>query len=346
MPITEPLALKLKCTHASKALKTGIDNLKSVIAITPPQHSAIQAALSATQQLYTRFEALQSHYIDALPDTVSSADQDQYTALISAHDDVIASWHQTQISANTTLASQPASTAAQQPRAPAPSNTKKPDRPIMQLGVGDEQWLFFTKEWEFYKSRANLNLPTTPTSEIASELWWCCSDDLRRRVFEFSQSSLDLATISESSLLEMVKASAVQGKNSAVHQDEFFSMFQQNDQRFHDYVSSLKSKAELCKFRATCTCGVDVSYALDMVSAQMIRGLADSDIQGHVLAKAGTLTTYQLKYDEVIAREAGQKARTDLAHNHRPDTSTTSSAAATSTYKFQQRSREENSSKN
>ena len=51
------------------------------------------------------------------------------------------------------------------------SQTKKPDRPLLEQGIDDAQWQFFTEEWKLYKQMANLTVARIINTELRS----CCS---------------------------------------------------------------------------------------------------------------------------------------------------------------------------
>ena len=112
-------------------------------------------------------------------------------------------------------------------------------------------------EWQLYRSQANL-----PDSSPA-ELRACCTKDLRLALFEFIGPALD--TYNESDLLDKLRMIIVNGKNVAVHRQEFYAMHQDAGQSAQQFLAKLKAKAEHCNFQIKCSsnnCGNNMnSYA-------------------------------------------------------------------------------------
>ena len=83
------------------------------------------------------------------------------------------------------------------------------------------------------------------------ELRQCCTEDLRRALLEFLGRSID--DLSDQRLLEEIKQLAVQGKNNAVHPQEFYSISQNEGQPVQKFLAKLRSKAEQCSFKLKCS---------------------------------------------------------------------------------------------
>ena len=197
---------------------------------------------------------------------------------------------------------------------PTKSNNKckKPDRPEVSLDITESQYAFFKEEWRIYKTRCGLQ-----PEEITLELRAACTTELRRSLFDFiGIDALNSAT--EDNLLDHIEKVAVKAKNTAVHRQEFYSMSQAPDETILSFVSRLRSKASHCCFATECTCKAAVSYAVEMITDQMIVGLSDSDCQAEILAKGDTLKTFDNKYDYIVATEKGRLAQTSLtsSSNH------------------------------
>ena len=203
-----------------------------------------------------------------------------------------------------------------------PSNLKKPDRPEVDLGISDAQWSFFNNEWDIYKKRAGLE-----GDDLKLELRAACTVDLRRNLFDFIGEK-GLSLCDEANLLKHIKQIAVEGKNPAVHRQEFYAITQSPDQPVTAFVGSLQAKAAHCCFNTKCECGKDASYTEDMVADQMIVGLYDKDVQAEVLSKDASLVSLKDKINYIGAIEEGKRATSSLGSS--------SVAANKSQYKSQQ----------
>ena len=227
----------------------------------------------------------------------------------------------------------PVASAPTTPNAPhSATKLRKPERPTVDLGISEAQWDFFADEWRIFKLRAD-----TDAAVAKLELRAACSSELRRHLFDFlGQDTLN--SCSEEDLLKHIKTLAVQGKNPAVHRQEFYTMYQAPDEPVQQYVAKLQSKAAHCNFSTKCECTKDVSYAVSMVTDQMVTGLHDKDIQGEVLAKDSTLNTFQLRYDYIHSLEEGKRARSNLSARL-PPPAPASAVAGASQYQRDKRSK-------
>ena len=187
---------------------------------------------------------------------------------------------------------------------------KRPDRPLIDLNCSENRWSFFFNKWHFYKRQAKL-----PDS-APEELRMCCTEDLQMELFNFVGPSID--TLNEESLLSSIKSLAVKGKNMAVHRQEFYAMRQASGQPVQQFLAKLKAKAEHCQFHVKCSsslCNNTVnSYAIPMITDQLIVGLVDTDIQGEVLAKHSQLKTFDQTFELIQAIEDGKRAKDQLSH--------------------------------
>ena len=115
-----------------------------------------------------------------------------------------------------------------------------------------------------------------------------------------------------------------------VHHQKFHNLHQAEGEPITHYLARLRAQTSLCEFRTPCpnsTCGSQVSYAEDMISGQMMAGLANVDHQGKVLAEAASLKDLQAKFDKLVSLEATDQATTHL-HNAGPTVMQSHSATA------------------
>lgn len=207
---------------------------------------------------------------------------------------------------------------------PSPRRTAI-DRPVLDLGASDGAWAFFNDEWAQFKLRCQLG-----PSEVSTELRACCSLALRQELFSFYGPDL-LSSASERELLGFIKAIAVQGRNTAVHRQEFYSLRQDDGQSGSAFVTQLKGKAAQCSFAVPCPhCSRPVSYQDSMVADQMIVGARDSDIQCELMARDSSLTTFSEKYQLFQSLEKGKVATSQLLDGTAPSATVGSQKSAPS----------------
>ena len=186
----------------------------------------------------------------------------------------------------------------------------KPQRPEVDFGFSEDQWAFFAEEWTIYKERANLQGVT-----VQHELRAACSPELRKELFDFFGSEA-LNNLSEESLLTHIRSAAVQGKNKAVHRQEFYTIVQAAGQPCHAFVAKLRGKAAQCGFSMRCPnpdCQQTNCYAEAMVSDQMVVGAADRDVQGELLARDTQLPSFKDKFELFQSLERGKIATSQLS---------------------------------
>ena len=160
-------------------------------------------------------------------------------------------------------------------------HVKHAERPKVDVGCSESQWLFFLDEWKSSKRRTSLD-----ASKIVDELRASCTKELRRFLFEFVGGSA-LETISENDLLVKIKSAAVVGKNKAVRRKEFYNLQSSPGEHINYFVARLK--AEHYNFTIKCTndsChNQNNPYAEAMLADQLTTGILDKDIQEELLAK-------------------------------------------------------------
>jgi hypothetical protein len=193
-------------------------------------------------------------------------------------------------------------------------STNRPNRPVVEGNWSDGEWRIFLDSWKRYKIFARL----TDAGVIAMELRMCCSPEVNRRLYEFvGPSELDRST--EEQLLVHIKSVAVKGVHKEVHRLKFSTLRQQDGETVTNYVGRIKSQVALCEFTVTSTCKEEgcgtrarptttiVSYAEEMISHQVIAGLANHEFQSRVLSEAATLTTLDAKVNRLQTLESTEE---------------------------------------
>ena len=170
------------------------------------------------------------------------------------------------------------------------NKTKRPDRPVVESGIDDREWALFQDSWKRYKHMANIEL--TNVNTLRMELRAACTNDVNKLLFELvGAKTLDLCT--EEELLNHIKDVAVQTKHKEVHRMEFGLISQNPGERITNYNARLNAKASLCQFTIQCGCDprTTVSFAEEMVSQQLIAGLANQEHQRKIIPEAESLPT-------------------------------------------------------
>ena len=142
--------------------------------------------------------------------------------------------------------------------------SKKPDRPVIDCDLDDQEWVLFLDTWERYKTM--IDLSSTDVNAIRMELRAACSADVNKLLFEYV-GAVKLNSCTEQELLAYIKSVAVKVTHKEVHRVEFAKMTQNQGEKVTRYIARLKAKAFLCKFEIKCSCdpATIVSYADERV---------------------------------------------------------------------------------
>ena len=157
------------------------------------------------------------------------------------------------------------------------SNTKRPDRPKIDMDTTETAWAEFLDAWDRHKDWYSLSDP----SQLRNELRMTCSPSVNRRLIEL-HGAAKLKETTEAGLLELIKDAAVAVVDKQVHRQKFWQITQSEGESIAQFIAKVKSQAELCQFKVACssaTCNSSISYAHDMVETQTINGLANTEFQ-------------------------------------------------------------------
>ena len=103
-----------------------------------------------------------------------------------------------------------------------------------------------------------------------------------------------------------------------MHRQCFHSLRHSEGESVTHYLAKLQSQASLCDFRVKCpnkSCQAQVSFSEEMISGQLIAGLANMDHQVKVLVEADSLTSLQAKFNKLVILETTDQA---TSHLHTP----------------------------
>lgn len=193
---------------------------------------------------------------------------------------------------------------------PTNKKTRTPDRPTIDANIDEREWELFKDSWRRYKAMTSL---TTPDN-IRMELRAACSKDVNRLLFEFVGATT-LDTTTEDDLLTHIRSVAVKGTHKEVHRMNFTKLTQMEGETITHFVARLKSQAALCQFNIACADHnppIQISFADEMVTQQLIAGLGNQQHQSRVLAEAGTLTTLAAKIDRLQCLESTEESTTRM----------------------------------
>ena len=210
--------------------------------------------------------------------------------------------------------------------------SKKPDRPIINAGLDDREWVLFLDTWERYKTM--VGFATGDVSVIRMELRTCCSSEVNKLLFEFVGPET-LKTCSETQLLAHIKSVAVKVTDRTVHQMAFGKMCQNDRESIAHFVGRLKSQAFLCEFTIRCDkCNPEhlVNYSDHRIAERLIAGLRNQEHQRKILSEAATLITLDDKIKRLQIFETTDESAT-LLQSPRTPAQPSEAAASHSNYR-------------
>ena len=169
-------------------------------------------------------------------------------------------------------------TAVNQHHIPQPAKQKPPKipRPVITKDTSEEDWNTFVKKWNLFKNGTDI-----PATQITTHLWQCCDPDLETELFKDVQ---DIATTTETQLLNSIKKLAVISIAASTRRAEFLALHQDHGQPIRSFAAKVKGKAQTCAFKKDCNnCEHSVDYTDEMVKYVVISGIADEEIKKEVL---------------------------------------------------------------
>ena len=155
--------------------------------------------------------------------------------------------------------------------------TEKIPCPTIDEGVSEGDWGFFVAQWERYVNGTNIS-GTTATQQ----LWAACSTTLQKSLHNGRAGTVTDSTV----LLDVIKSLAVKRRNNLVNIIELQGMGQHHDEKVNAFTARLNGKADLCDLVVDCPspeCNTSVSFKDKILMYQLIRGLADPEIQARIL---------------------------------------------------------------
>ena len=136
---------------------------------------------------------------------------------------------------------------------------KKPERPIIQANLDDQEWALVEDSWGRYKKMCRLN--DADVENVRLELRECCSPEVNKFLFEYVGPA-KLNECSEVELLAHIKSVAVKVVHKEVHRMAFNMLFQDHGEPVTQWIARVKAQAFLCNFKVLCTCCVAAPHPL------------------------------------------------------------------------------------
>lgn len=184
------------------------------------------------------------------------------------------------------------------------SKLEKVPRPVLKMGIGQDDLGFFKRKWEAYKRSCEL----TDLTDIRIQLVACCEEELERDMYRSLGSSISTATEAEI-MAEMEKLSVL-GQSNLVNIVALMSATQEREEKVRSYLARLRGLAGVCELAVQCTavgCTEQVSYANQLILHALVRGLHDSETKEEILSKTPELDL-EGSIAFVEAREAGKRS--------------------------------------
>ena len=173
--------------------------------------------------------------------------------------------------------------------------------------VAEEDWEFFVHSWKQYKALAKV-APDTAPAHLSMVL-----GEVSGRVFN-RVGKVAFEALTEAQLLDEAAKLAVKKRNKLVNRIKLSKMAQDEDESVTAFETRLKPVARTGKYRVKCKapgCGEECDYTAEVVLDNLIRGLADEEIQRKVLALPDEDCTLTKVVKFVEAEEMGRQSMRD-----------------------------------
>ena len=191
-----------------------------------------------------------------------------------------------------------------------PGSKAKMDAPKIQLGVDQQAWDQFMTRWNMYKTTMGIDGGSAP-----SYFFSCLDKDLGDAVLKANPGT-DPQSMSEVDLTASAKKLAVKVESKLVHRIRMGKAFQQPGEGVENYVARLKGLARLCEYTVQCRHDAVTDYSEEVISDQLVRGLADEDILGDLIGDEKTNRTLQEMVQFIARKEQAKTERGSVSHEN------------------------------
>ena len=191
------------------------------------------------------------------------------------------------------------------------SKPEKAKRPELSAETSDEDWVYFKSRWAEYKKATGIT-----GEDVITQLMECCCESLCRDHHQtFSKVEGEDSIVTEAERLDELKQLSVRKKNKAVNRVKLGTLKQDKGEPVRKFAGRVRSLAVVSEYKVKCKgCSKDVSYGEEVIVDQVIRGLANPEIQKDVLSlsEADNLSLDKLLIF-VEGKESGQARQGLLA---------------------------------
>ena len=178
-------------------------------------------------------------------------------------------------------------------------------RPSIGMDESSERWDDFEASWNQYKDEYKL-----AGNRLTRQLFACCTQELATGLSRLTCGKH--FELEERDLLARMKELSVLYQNPAVFVQNFLNTIQQQDENVRHFLSRLKGIASHCNFQTKCSCGIQVSYAEDVIRFKLVAGLIDEEIKEDILGAGEKSLEETVKAIE--AKESAKRAKGSLVH--------------------------------
>ena len=208
--------------------------------------------------------------------------------------------------------------------ATGPQRGPKLERPIVDIGVNQEEWNVFQRRWDVFVQGSSLD-----PAACSTQLFQCAGETLGDSLLKSDPAIVTKSTVE---LLDAMKNLAVIAVATCVIRADLMSLKQDRDERFRTFAARVRGKAETCGYSTTCTCARIVDFTDTIARDVLLSGIADTDIRREMLGLPGILDK---PVNEIISLVESK----EMARNALPS-SAPSSAAGISSFKHNKKAPE------
>ena len=164
---------------------------------------------------------------------------------------------------------------------PQTSQGKAPkiNRPIVDIGIDQEEWNMFIIRWNQFKIGSNIGEDCA-----ALQLFQCATEALGKLLL---QSNRFIAEGSEADLSKAMEALSVIKVSKGARRAELMKLTQGADESIRTFAARVQGKAQTCGFvtKGQCNCGetFEINYTAEVIKDVIMAGISDIEIQTSIL---------------------------------------------------------------
>ena len=158
----------------------------------------------------------------------------------------------------------------------------KINRPSLQMGIGEDEWLAFTRRWDVFHNGSDMNASQTTAQLIA-----CCEPQLETALY---RQDPEIARKEPGQVLAAMRRLSVICVALSARRSALLTTAQDAGEPVRQYVARLRGLASVCEWARAASCSkqgcdgtVQLDYTDDIVRMVLLNGLADAEIRREVL---------------------------------------------------------------